>query len=98
MIAWVFLFVSSGRLGESHFDYSEESFLPYSHESLFSGFPDINNFLLSDIDDHVQAFHLPSHDFGDPQGSVHQLFGCLDGDELLALSEEESEGTTNVLA
>ena len=88
MIARVFLFVSSWGFGESHFDYGQESFLFDSQESLFSGFPDINNFLLGDIDDHVQAFHLPSHDFGDPQGSVHQLFGCLDGDELLALSEE----------
>ena len=91
VVADVLLLLSSGSLGESDFEDSEDAFLVDGHQSLFLGLPDVNNLLLSDVDDHVEAFDLPADDLCDPEGLVHQLLGCLDCHEGLALSEEEGE-------
>ena len=98
VVANVFLLLSSGSLGEGHLEDGEDAFLVDGHESLFSGLPDVDNLLLGDVDDHVEAFYLPADDFCDPESSVHQLFSSLDGDEGFSLSEEESEGPGDVSA
>ena len=91
MISGVFALFGSGVSGQGDFEDGEESFLPYGEEALFSGLIDINNFPLGDIDDLVESFYLPPDHFSDPECSVHESLCGLDGDEGLALSEEESE-------
>ena len=46
----------------------------------------------------MESLDFSANDFSDPEGLVHKLFGSLDGDERLAFSEEESEGSGDVLA
>lgn len=93
MIAGVLSLLSSGIFGEGYFEDGQETLLTNSHQSFFSWLIHINNFLLSYVDDLVQAFHLPSNYLSDPESLVHQLLSGLDGHEGFALSEEESECT-----
>lgn len=98
MIAWLLLFVSSGSFSEGHFEDSQESLLPDSDEAFLLGFPNINNFLFADLDDHMKSLNFSANDLGHPKGSVHKLFSGLDGDEVLSLSKEESESSGDILA
>jgi hypothetical protein len=96
VIAGVLLLLGSGIPGEGDFEDGEESLLPDGDESLLSGLIDINNLLLSDVDDLVQSLHLPPYHFRDPEGLVHELLSSLDGHEGFALSEEERECAADV--
>lgn len=96
MIAGVLLLLGSGIPGEGDFEDGEEAFLADSDESLLSGLIDINNFLLSDVDDLVESLDLPTHDLGDPEGLVHKLFSSLDGHEGFSLAEEQGKCARNV--
>ena len=96
MIAGVLLLLGSGVPGEGDFKDGEEAFLADSDESLLSGLIDINNFLLSDVDDLVQSLDLSTHDLSNPEGLIHKLFSSLDGHEGFALTEEESKCAGNV--
>lgn len=98
MIAGVLLLLGSGISGEGDFEDGEEAFLADSDESLLSGLIDINNFLLSDVDDLVESLDLPSHHLSDPEGLVHKLFSSLDSHEGFSLAEEESKCAGNVAA
>ena len=98
MVAGVLLLLGSGGLGEGDLEDCEEPLLMDGDESLLPGLPHVNYFLLADVDDHVQSFDLSADDLRDPEGFVHELFGGLDGDEALALSEEEGEGAADVHA
>ena len=93
MIANVFLLLSSWRFGKSDFEDSQEAFLSDFDESFFSWFPDINDLLLCDVDDHVKSFDFSSDNFCDPESSVHQLFCSFDGHKRFSFSEEESKGS-----
>ena len=98
MISGVFLLLSSGRLGKGDFQDSEEPLLVDCDQTLLTGLPSVNNFLLGNVDDHVKALDLATDDLSDPEGTVHKLFGGLDGDESFALSEEEGKCTADILA
>ena len=98
MIAWLLLLISSGSFGESHFEDSQESLLLDSNEAFFLGFPNINNFFFADLDDHMKSLDFSADNLSHPKGSVHKLFSSLDSDGVLALSEEESESSGDILA
>ncbi len=98
VVAGLGLLISSGSLGESDFKDGKEALLSDGDETLLAGFPDINNLLLSDLDDHVQSLDLAAEDLSHPQGLVHKLFGSLDSHERLALSEEQGECPRDVFA
>lgn len=98
VVSGVASLLGGGGPGEGDFEDGQEPLLPDSEQSLFSGFPDINNLLLGHVDDHVEALDLAAYDLGDPQGLVHESLGGLDGHEGLVFSEEESEGAGDVLA
>jgi len=93
VIAWVFELLRGGGFGESDFKDGQEPFFADSEEPLLPWFPDINNFAFGHIDDLVKAFDFAPYDFCDPEGLVHEPLGSLDGNELLAFTKEESEGT-----
>lgn len=80
--------LGGGGSGKGDFQDGQESLLPDCEQSLFSGFPDINNPLLGHIDNHVQSLNFAAHDLCDPKGLVHESLGSLDGHEGLAFSEE----------
>jgi len=98
VISRFFLFLSSRSLGKSDFENSQESLLIDSDEAFFSGFPNINNFFFADLDNHVKSLNFSADDFSDPESSVHKLFSSFNGDEILTLSEEESESSGDILA
>jgi hypothetical protein len=88
----------SGFLGKGNLKDGEESLLPDSHKTLLFWLIDINNLLLSDLDDLVKATNLATNDFCDPECLVHKFLSCFDGDVAFAFSEEECEGARNILA
>ena len=98
VVAGVLLLLGGGGLGEGHLEDGEEPLLVDSDEPLLPGLPHVHDLLLADVDDHVQPFDLPADDLCDPEGLVHELLGGLDGDEALALAEEEGEGAADVHA
>jgi hypothetical protein len=98
MIAWLLLLLSSGSFSEGHLEDSQKSLLPDSDETFFRGFPNINNFLFADLDDHVKSLNFSANDLSHPKGFVHKLFSSFDSDEVLALSEEEGQGSADILA
>lgn len=93
MVSRFLLFLSSGSFGKGNFEDGQKSFLMDGDETFFFGFPNINNFLLADLDDHVKSFDFSANDLSDPEGSVHKLFSSFNGDEVLTFSEEEGKGS-----
>jgi len=89
----VFKLFGSWFLSKSNFEDSKEAFFVNSHETLFTRFPDINNFFFSNINDLVKTFNLSAEHLGNPEGFIHEAFSSFDCDELLAFTKEESESS-----
>jgi hypothetical protein len=98
MIAGVLELLGSGVFGQSDFKDSEEAFFMNSDKSLFTGFPDINNFAFGDVDDLVKTFNFSAEDLSNPKGFIHEALCSLDGNEILAFTKEESESSRHVLS
>jgi hypothetical protein len=93
------LLLFGGRCaGEGDFEDSEQTFIADCQQSLFSGFVDLDDFLLSDVENLMQPGDLAADDLGNPKSAVHESFSGLDGDGGGVLAEEEGECAGDVLA
>jgi hypothetical protein len=81
---------SGWGFSQSNLKDCKESFLCNSDESFFSGLPDINNFSLCDINDHMESLNFSSDNFCYPKSFVHKFLSRFDSNESLWLAKEES--------